>query len=133
MGRVTRQILNTAILTTIFAMAGMMLKIKVPGIIDGFSLSLLLPSFFIITSLSLVIFNAGVNKPDDTSSLYTLSAVGSKFFLVAILALVYFLVLKKSEHRFVILFFILYLAFTFYLLRIILKTLKDKSLKKDKI
>jgi len=125
---ITRQILHAAILTTIFAIAGVIIKMRVPGMLDGESLSILLPSFFIITSLALVVFNAGIAKPDDTSTLYTMSAIGTKFFLSAILALVYFAVLKKSEPGFVILFFILYLAFTFYLLRVILKALKNKSL-----
>jgi drug/metabolite transporter (DMT)-like permease len=131
MRKVTRQILNAAILTTILAIAGLMIKMRQPGMVDGMSLSILLPSFFVTISLALIIFNAGLSKPDDTSPLYTLSAIGLKFFLAAILSLVYFVALKKTELRFVILFFILYLAFTFYLLRVILKTLKNKSLKKN--
>lgn len=133
MKRLTRQILNAAIITTVFAIAGVIIRMKVPGLVDGISISLLLPSFLIITSLSLFVFNSGVSKPPDTQPLFTLSAVGIKFFLAAILALVYFVALKKTDIRFVILFFVLYLAFTFYLIMVIHKALKDRSLKKEKV
>jgi len=131
MRRVTRQILNAAIITTILAITGLIIEMRVPGLVDRFSLSLLLPSFFVITLVSLIIFNAGISKPEDSSYLYTLSAIGVKFFLAAILSLVYFIAFRKSDLRFVILFFILYLAFTFYLVIVISKALKDRSLKRE--
>lgn len=131
MSRLLKQIVNAAILTTLLAIIAVVIKNKPSAYVDQLSIVLLLPSFFLICSLSLTIFNIGMTKPADVQSLFTLSAIGIKFFLVAILALVYFVTFKKSELEFVLLFFILYLTFTFYLIRVILKTLNNRSLKKE--
>lgn len=133
MNRLTKQILNAAIITTVLAIAGVITEMRTVGLVDNISLSVLLPSFLVITTISLIIFHAGLRREQDTQYLFTLSAIGVKFFLVAILALVYFAILKKTELRFVLLFFILYLAFTFYLVMVILKALKVRLLKKDRV
>jgi len=58
-----------------------------------------------------------------------MGALGLKFFLSMIFALIYFIVLKNTTPGYIILFFLLYLAFTIYLLWGIVKILKIKSLK----
>ena len=132
MNIITKQILHAAIIATILAITGVIVEMRT-AYIDLFSISILIPSFLLITVTSLIIFNAGSSKPDDTQPLYTLSAIGSKFLLAAVLALVYFVAFKKYEARFVLLFFILYLSFTFYLLFVIFKALKNRPLKRNKI
>ena len=129
MNRLTKQIVNTAILALMLSIAGLLVKDLHPGLIDGISLVVLIPSFFITSVISLIIFNAGSSKPPDTQPLFSLASVGTKFFLDATNALVFFAILKKSGSSFVLLFFIVYLAFTVHLIREILKALKNRSLK----
>jgi len=92
---------------------------------------LVLPGFIflVITALSLLVFPIGTVKSPESQPLYTMGALGLKFFLSMIFALIYFIVLKNTTLGYIILFFLLYLAFTIYLLRGIVKILKIKSLK----
>jgi hypothetical protein len=85
--------------------------------------------FMIITGIALVVFIVGNGKLTDDQALYTMGAIGIKFFLSIILALIYFVALKYSSLFYILLFFLLYLAFTIFLLRVIIKSLKTKSLK----
>ena len=85
--------------------------------------------FLVITASSLRVFLIGIVKSPENQPLYTMGALGLKFFLSMIFALIYFIVLKNTTLGYIILFFLLYLAFTIYLLRVIVKILKIKSLK----
>ena len=85
--------------------------------------------FLVITASSLLVFLIGIVKSPESQPLYTMGALGLKFFLSMIFALIYFIVLKNTTLGYIILFFLLYLAFTIYLLRGIVKILKIKSLK----
>lgn len=92
---------------------------------------LLLPctTFTLMTALSILVFIAGTHRKTENQPLFTMGALGIKFMLSMVFALIYFIVLKNTGAVYVLLFFLLYLAFTVYLLRFILKTLKIKSLK----
>ena len=94
-------------------------------------IDLLLPCllFTAITSISLVVFIVGTGKKTENQPLYSMGAIGIKFFLSMVFALIYFIVLKNTGLFYILLFFLLYLAFTIFLLRVIIKTLKTKSLK----
>jgi hypothetical protein len=84
--------------------------------------------FSIITAISLIIFFRGMNRPPDTGTMHTLLAVSLKFLMELILALVWFIVAKKSSFHSVLIFFVLYLTFTLILVGILLKSLRNKSL-----
>lgn len=92
---------------------------------------LLLPClvFPVIIALSFIVFIAGMKKSPERQPVFTMAAVGTKFVLSGVFALTYFIILKRTGPQHIILFFLLYLAFTVYLLKIILKVLKVKSLK----
>jgi hypothetical protein len=85
-------------------------------------------TFTVITSISIVIFFRGSERHPESQTMHTLVAVTLKFLLELILALVWFIVAKKSSFHSVFIFFVLYLTFTLVLVVIILKTLKNKSL-----
>jgi hypothetical protein len=55
-------------------------------------------------------------------------AISLKFLLEMILALVWFIVAKKTALPSVLIFFVLYLALTLFTVLIILKTLKNRAL-----
>ncbi len=84
--------------------------------------------FTVVTSIAIVIFFRGNERNPESQTMHTLVAVSLKFILELILALVWFIVAKKSSFHSVFIFFVLYLTFTLVLVGIILKTLKNKSL-----
>lgn len=94
-------------------------------IIDIFCLTL---SFSAASLISIIIFFKGQTKDVKSQPFYTLLAISLKFLIVLVIALVWFIVAKKTSISYILLFFILYLTFTMFLINMILKTLKTKSL-----
>jgi hypothetical protein len=60
--------------------------------------------------------------------LHSLVSISLKFLLEMLLALVWFIVAKKTSLTSVFIFFVIYLTLTLFSLSIILKTLKNKAL-----
>lgn len=90
---------------------------------------LILPLLFaLVTLLTIVVFAAGVKREPRNQTFLSLVALGVKFILEMGLALIWFFVAKKTGAASVVLFFVLYLAFTLFLIFIILNSLKNKSL-----
>jgi len=84
--------------------------------------------FFSITLTSLLIFDSGQKKEVSSQTLHILAAIVIKMLLEMVLALVWFFILKKTDPSNLLLFFVLYLAFSLYSIIFMLKTLKSKSL-----
>jgi hypothetical protein len=84
--------------------------------------------FSIIAFISLVIFLRGQIKEPDSQTLHSLTSVSLKFLMEIMLALIWFIVAKKTSIASVLMFFVLYLTLTLFLLWVVLKTLKNKSL-----
>lgn len=59
----------------------------------------------------------------------TFAAISLKFIIELVIALVWFILMKKYGWYNIILFFVLYLAFSIISIVIILKSLKNKTLK----
>ncbi len=90
--------------------------------------AIFLASGFALTAfISLLIFFNGYASDRDKSVFMTLIAMGVKMLLVFVLALLYILVFKNDAIGSLILFFILYLAFTFYVIITFISVLKRKS------
>jgi hypothetical protein len=85
-------------------------------------------SFCIINILSLSIFFIGQKKELSAQPFYTMVSIVLKFLMELALALIWFLIAKKTTISFIILFFVLYLTFTLISIFVILNTLKKKSL-----
>jgi hypothetical protein len=90
--------------------------------------ALLSPLFVIITLTSLIIFFRGQSKSPESQTMHSLISVSLKFLLELILVFVWFFIAKKSGISSVLLFFVLYLTFTLFLIFVLLKTLKNKLL-----
>ena len=84
--------------------------------------------FALISMITILIFFNGQKKETGSQTMHTLVSVSVKFLLELFFALIWFLIMKKTDTSSVILFFVLYLAFTLFSVFIILKTLKNKSL-----
>lgn len=90
---------------------------------------LLVATFVAISSISLYIFFLGHSKKDGDDSLFTLTALGLKFIFSLVAAVVWFAVLKKVLTGELIIFFVIYLTFTIFLIRVIVKEMKNRALK----
>jgi hypothetical protein len=91
-------------------------------------LVILVSGFMLISLVTLIIFFLGRKKDPASQTLHTLAAISSKMLLEMLFALLWFIAAKKTSGKLVLLFFVLYLAFTLYSVFIILNTLKTKSI-----
>ncbi len=83
--------------------------------------------FTLAAFISLLIFFNGFSSEAGRSVFLTLMALGMKLLLSLVLALLFLVVFKNDQIGSVILFFILYLAFTFYVIRTFVSVLKKKT------
>ena len=95
-----------------------------PGLVPLDKAVLLLSAFALVSLTALVIFFLGSVKNPERSVFMTLIALGVKMLLSFVLAMLWFLVFKNRETDSVLLFFILYLGFTLFLVFTLLNTLK---------
>ena len=84
--------------------------------------------FALLTLLILAIAFRGMNKDPDSKTLHIMVALGLKFLIELVFAFLWFFVGKKTGLSSVLLFFVLYLAFTLFSILAIVKTLNYKSL-----
>jgi hypothetical protein len=89
--------------------------------------------FFLISFLVLVLFINASQKDAEKRIAQTLLAISLKFFLSMVFAVIFFLVFKKKDIATVILFFVLYLGFTLFVVFSLLNMFKKESLKKREI
>lgn len=99
-----------------------------PGLVPLEKAVPLLSSFALVSLTALVIFFLGSVKNPERSVFMTLIALGVKMLLSFVLALLWFLVFKNRETGSVLLFFILYLGFTLFIVLSFLRVLKHKTL-----
>lgn len=84
--------------------------------------------FTLISIISVYVFLRGQSKEPQSQTMHTLVSLGIKFLLELILALLWFIVAKKTSSQSVLMFFVLYLTFSLLLIFNVLKTLKNKAL-----
>ena len=88
---------------------------------------LLTLGFALAAFVSLLIFFNGFVTDSEKSVFMTLIALGVKMLLSFVLALLFFMVFKNDSTGSLVLFFILYLAFTFNVVHTFTGVLKKKS------
>ena len=98
-----------------------------PSVINPVSSVMLAGGFTFTAFISLLIFFKGVWSDPEKSVFMTFMALGVKMLLSFVLALLFIAVFKNNQTGSVILFFILYLAFTFYVVHTFASVLKKKS------
>jgi len=117
-----------AIFGLLLLLAGFVI-IKATGIKILFSEIAFLVFFFEIINISaLAVFFRGQSHQAPSQTLHSLFAVSIKFLQELVLTLIWLIVLKKTGMALVIMFFLIYLAFSSFLLIVVLKTLKNRSL-----
>ena len=100
-----------------------------PDMVAGSAVSVLIPGFTLIALTALFIFFYGFNKDPEKSVMLTLITLGTKMLLSFIFALLYIVVLKNNDGASVVLFFVLYLVFTIFVITVFLNSLKKRELK----
>jgi len=128
---ITRRALKQYLLLILYSLLIVATLLSVNGIselhIPLKDLLLLTGGFTIISLTALMIFFFGQNSNPEKNVFSTLTALGVKMLLSFILALLFFVVFKNRETGSVILFFVLYLAFTVFVFLTFLRIIKQKS------
>jgi hypothetical protein len=92
--------------------------------------AVILTGSFFISVIVFVIFKRGYDKGGKSWLIYTLAAITVKFLLYLFLIVTVFFFSKNRTLEFILTFFVIYLAFTLYLLFSFVKQLKTKNLEK---
>jgi hypothetical protein len=85
-------------------------------------------SFAASTLLSMLVFIRGLAREPGAQAMHSIVSIGLKFLMELIIVLIWFVAAKKTSAEYILLFFVLYLAFSMFSINVILKTLKKKSL-----
>ncbi len=118
------RLLTLSVLMSILVIAATKLFPSAPDITPA----LILTAGFTLTAfISLLIFFNGYSSDRERSVFMTLIALGVKMLLAFVLAMLFLLVFKNDSSGSIILFFILYLAFTVYVVFTFTSVLKKKS------
>ena len=123
----TRYYLRLLALSLIFVILVITLKRLYPSLYDITDALWLTAGFTLAALASLLIFFNGFFSDREKSVFLTLIAMGVKMLLSFVLALLYLLVFKNDAIGAIILFFILYLAFTVFVVFTFTGVLKNKS------
>ena len=122
-----KNLLSLLLLSAIFVVLILFLNAIRPSLLPGRGELLLTGGFALAALASVIVFYRGAGKNPETSVFATLIALGIKLLLSLVLALLFFVVLKNRDTGSVILFFILYLAFTVFVILTFLSVLKKRS------
>jgi len=87
--------------------------------------------FLVINFIQLFIFFRGQSREPESTTMHTLVSVSFKFLLEMVLALIWFIVIKKTMASAVVMFFVLYLTLTLFTTFVMLKALNIKTLNKE--
>ena len=85
----------------------------------------LLTSGLLITFITLAFFLRVKKRHRENITMLTMAAFGLKVFLYMVLIFIFYFLSKIEGVKFIITFFIIYLSFTFYLIRFIIKSLNQ--------
>lgn len=123
----TRYYLRLLALSLVLVIIIILLGRFYPSVYDTTDAVFLDAGFTLAAFASLLIFFNGFYAEREKSVFMTLIALGVKMLLSFVLALLYLLVFKNDAIGSIILFFVLYLAFTVYVVLTFTGVLKKKS------
>lgn len=118
---------NILILSVVSLMTGALLfaaEMTIRPYSPDYSTLWLIPLFFVVSLIPLFIVRLIPEKADEHGMNKTLAALGVKILMAGTVALIWFGGLKKEGTTDILLFFIVYLAFSIVTVILILKSLK---------
>ena len=83
-----------------------------------------LTTMTLITLGTYLIVSIGKKKGDRLMGMFLIAGIGGKFLAYLLMILAFWSIGKNLTKEFIIVFFVLYLLLTFFLIRILLNTLK---------
>ncbi len=125
--RAIKHYLLLLVMSLVLIMLIILLNRFQPSLYNPGSAVVLTGAFSLAAFASLLAFFNGFNSDTAKSVLFTLIALVIKTLLSLIIALLYLVVFKNDQTGSVILFFILYLTFTVYVIYTFTRVLKKKS------
>lgn len=114
-------------LSAFFFIAG---RLLIPQLLPDLNLNafyITLSYYLIVNILVLFLFFKGSSKNPEKAIVYTLLTISLKFILYISFIIIYYLITKNLSKGYLIIFFTLYLAFSFFTLFAVLKELKLRS------
>jgi len=116
------------LISLFFILTGLLITklLEVPLKLDD--LLILTLSFSSVNAIAGFIFLAGLRKDASGRTMHMMVSSSAKLILEMVLALIWFVVVKKTYLPSILLFFVLYLAFSLYSVFFMLNTLKSKPL-----
>ncbi len=125
----TRRYLGLLLFTALIMIPVILAGRLIPGLYNTTHAVMLTAGFMLAAFISLLIFFNGYFSEPEKNVFMTLMALGVKMLLSFVLALLFLLVFKNDSTGSVVLFFILYLAFTIYIVRTFKVVLKQGQIK----
>lgn len=122
-----RSYLGLGAIAIFFIIMEMVVGRLFPSLFNISAAAFLTAGFTLTAFIALLIFFNGYHSDPGRSVFMTLIALGLKMVLCFVLALLFFLVFKNKSTGSVVLFFILYLAITVYVVLTFTGVLKKKS------
>jgi hypothetical protein len=123
-----KYLIGLLLLDLLVLLAGYLLVTLTDVALQFSDIAVLTLCFSSIVLLSLFIFDRGLKKDPGSQTMHLFVAIVLKMPLEMVLALIWFFVAKKTYTSSLLLFFVLYLAFSLYSIFYMLSTLKNKSL-----
>ncbi len=121
----TRDIILLLTIFTILLAGGILLINHTGFSIKTETYSALLTSMTLITMGAYLLIMLGVKRGEKEQGIFLLAGLGGKFLAYLVLILIFWSAGKNLTKEFIIVFFVLYLLLTSYLLGILFKTLKN--------
>jgi hypothetical protein len=114
------------VLSSILLLLGLLLISWVQVEITPTVFLVTLGSVTIVNLLTYLLMYAGIQKNSKEGIVFLLGGIGVKFLLYLIFVLLYWILTKNLSKPFIVTFFALYLVFTFFTAKHLLKLLKNK-------
>lgn len=124
----TQKIQNILAFLVIYAVllgGGILIIHHTPIDFDSRTYVILLTSIAVITFGAYLLVMTGVKRKETERGMFLMAAVGGKFIAYLIMILIFWSAGKNLKSEFIITFFVLYLLFTFFLVKVLYKTLKN--------
>ncbi|HDS06980.1 MAG TPA: hypothetical protein ENO05_05075 [Bacteroides sp.] len=114
------------VLSSVLMISGLLLLSRVDTGVSFNAFIVTLAYFTFVNMLVYFVISTGAQKSSGEQMVRVLLGIGLKFLLYLLYLLGYWLVIKNLEIPFIIIFFVLYLIFTFFLAAHLFKLLKNK-------
>ena len=120
---------SLTVMSILFLAIGQFLIPLIFPLLDKTHIIITIIYFFLVNMGVLFAFFHGLNKNPRSGLLYTFGAIAAKFLAYLTFIVLFYLLTKNISLNYLILFFVLYLAFTIFILLALVKELNSRKIK----